>query len=57
MLSPEQIQALCEGSRPKLEAMRAVIRLDLVNLDDSRPIERHGCRHRLERPGGRAGAV
>ncbi len=26
MLSPEQIQALCEGSRPKLEAMRAVIR-------------------------------
>ncbi len=26
MLSPEQIQALCESSRPKLEAMRASIR-------------------------------
>jgi uncharacterized protein len=26
MLSPEQIQALCEASRPKLEAMRAAIR-------------------------------
>lgn len=26
MLSPEQIQALCESSRPKLEAMRAAIR-------------------------------
>jgi pyridinium-3,5-biscarboxylic acid mononucleotide sulfurtransferase len=26
MLSPEQIQALCDSSRPKLEAMRAAIR-------------------------------
>jgi pyridinium-3,5-biscarboxylic acid mononucleotide sulfurtransferase len=26
MLSPEQIQALCDASRPKLEAMRAAIR-------------------------------
>ncbi|WP_224370021.1 ATP-dependent sacrificial sulfur transferase LarE [Hyalangium versicolor] len=26
MLSPEQIQALCEASRPKLEAMRAALR-------------------------------
>lgn len=26
MLSPEQIQALCESSRPKLEAMRAALR-------------------------------
>ena len=26
MLSPERIQALCESSRPKLEAMRAARR-------------------------------
>jgi uncharacterized protein len=28
MLSPEQIQALCDSSRPKLEAMRAAIRAE-----------------------------
>ena len=26
MLSPEQLQALCDSSRPKLEAMRAALR-------------------------------
>jgi uncharacterized protein len=32
MLSPEQIQALCEASRPKLEAMRAALRAQRTAL-------------------------